>query len=414
MNPNTCPQCGTQIPAGVPTCPFCGAALSENVEQTTYPLTNGPDRTDQKSDRRTVRVALAIIGLLVLVLAVAIGVFFVQNQDPQEGPKVAPSTTQQEETSEKFAPEVAGEQIPYADPVPQEQWDTKLRQIFQDAGLTVSSWGAPTKALGKNDVFKEMIYVNVTVSQPATSALRDKLAPKVQELFQDGNERATVLTICDSSGAYWGVSGERESFPVPKGASAAPSGVTHSGSGLTPAPVGVVGSTGTGTGDDVVTDIQIADPAYVYRVHFTNDGESNFIVHSYDSGGEEEILINEIGGFDGYVPLVGQPPYTFEIKSSGSWSYTVEAIPGTKETSFSGNGHIVTPIFRVIDGIWSFTHSGKSNFIVKLYTLDGTEIVVNEIGTYEGRCIVNVPKGSNGFLEIIADGNWTAGPANEQ
>lgn len=179
---------------------------------------------------------------------------------------------------------------------------------------------------------------------------------------------------------------------------------------LTPAPDGVVGSSGSGYGDDVVTDIQIPDETYVYRVHFTNTGERNFIVYSFDADGEEELLVNEIGAFDSYVPLIGEAPYTFEVQSDGSWTYSVEAITATDETSFAGTGDTVTQIFPVTPGAWEFTHTGEHNFIIHLYTLGEKENLVNEIGVYQGKSIVRVPDGTIGYLEVQADGSWTASP----
>lgn len=166
----------------------------------------------------------------------------------------------------------------------------------------------------------------------------------------------------------------------------------------------------TGSGDDVVDNITVGDG--IYRVHFTNSGSSNFVVRSYDSTNDRELLINEIGAYDGYVFLSGSAPYIFEIQSSGKWSFTIERLTIITGTSFSGRGDYVTNIFSGSSGTYEFTHDGRSNFVIRIYTTNGRSLLVNEIGSYSGKKIVTIPSGSNAFFEINADGNWTIKPAS--
>ena len=160
-----------------------------------------------------------------------------------------------------------------------------------------------------------------------------------------------------------------------------------------------------GSGDDVVEGIALGDN--IYRAHFTNSGKRNFIVREYDVNGERELLVNEIGNYDGYVLLVGDSPILFEIKSSGEWSYTIEALPKVPEKSFSGTGDYVTGITYLDGGSWHFTHDGDSNFVVWAYSNDDRDLIVNTIGSYDGNALLTVPAGSYTFFEITADGNWT-------
>lgn len=168
-------------------------------------------------------------------------------------------------------------------------------------------------------------------------------------------------------------------------------------------------ATQTGSGDNVVSDISTGDS--IYRVHFTNSGSSNFAVWAYDSTGDRDLLVNTIGSYDGRVLLEGTSPYSFEVTSSGNWSYTVEPLGTTDATSFSGHGDFVTDIFPATTGSWRFTHDGSSNFAVWVYTTDGRDLPVNTIGTYDGTRMISVPAGSNAFFAITADGNWTITPA---
>ena len=105
-------------------------------------------------------------------------------------------------------------------------------------------------------------------------------------------------------------------------------------------------------------------------------------------------------------------PYMFEIGSNGNWSYTIERIGVTTSTSFEGHGCYVTDMFPASSGKWHITHNGSSNFVVYLYTTSGRDLLVNEIGTYDGNKLLSIPSGSNALLVIEADGDWTIAPAN--
>ena len=52
----------------------------------------------------------------------------------------------------------------------------------------------------------------------------------------------------------------------------------------------------------------------------------------------------------------------------------------------------------------SINHAGDSNFVVTAYGASGRDLLVNEIGSYNGNVIIddNVL-----VLEIVADGNWS-------
>ena len=161
----------------------------------------------------------------------------------------------------------------------------------------------------------------------------------------------------------------------------------------------------SGYGDDVVSDIEIGNN--IYRVHFTNDGYRNFIVYCYDNKGNPDLLVNEIGYYDGYVLLADDGPVSFEITSSGSWTMQVENIGTTEEKSFAGTGDYVTEKSSIDSGTYQFTHDGSRNFIVRVITTNGSNLLINEIGSYNGKKIVRVPDGSRAVFEIMADGSWS-------
>ena len=166
----------------------------------------------------------------------------------------------------------------------------------------------------------------------------------------------------------------------------------------------------TGSGDDVVSDVNVGEG--LYRVHITNSGDRYFSIWVYDKDEDKDLAANEVGSYDGYHLLEGNPPYTFEISSHGNWTLTVEKIPTTSAVSFEGLGDYVTDIFPAKSGTWHITHNGERYFSVWLYTTDGRDLLVNEIGQYDGNKRVSIPTGSNALLIITADGEWTIGPAS--
>ena len=165
----------------------------------------------------------------------------------------------------------------------------------------------------------------------------------------------------------------------------------------------------TGRGDDVISNVVTGDG--LYKIHITNSGRSNFAVWVYDKDDDRDLAVNEIGNYDGYYFLEGAAPYSFEIESKGSWSLTVEKMGKTDTTSFKGKGDYVTDLFSASSGSWHIKHNGAHNFAVWLYTTDGRDLIVNEIGKYDGKRRLSIPSGSYAFLAIEADGSWSIEPA---
>lgn len=167
---------------------------------------------------------------------------------------------------------------------------------------------------------------------------------------------------------------------------------------------------GSGYGDSVVEDLTLPDPSAIYVMHFTHSGRHNIIVQSYDATGDKDHLINEIGDYDGTILLLGKSPIMLNIEADGVWEYTITKLEKTSDTSFSGHGDFVTPLFKSNSKIWHFTHDGGRNFVVVLWTSDGRDWVVNEIGSYDASQVAQIPNGSYAFFEITADGDWSINP----
>ncbi len=160
-----------------------------------------------------------------------------------------------------------------------------------------------------------------------------------------------------------------------------------------------------GKGDDVVSEVKLGDG--LYRAHVTHDGRRYFSIWMYDADDDKDLLVNEVGKYDGYVLIIGKSPIAFEVEADGNWVIEIERIVNTSEKAFSGKGDFVTGMASIQSGTYQITHDGEHYFSVWIYTTSGRDLLANEVGKYDGKKIVRIPEGSYALFEITADGNWT-------
>ena len=148
----------------------------------------------------------------------------------------------------------------------------------------------------------------------------------------------------------------------------------------------------------------------------THNGKSNFIVNTVDASGDQvDGLVNEIGKYDGTVliePSEEHHPVAFEVDADGEWSTVVKPVDEAKIWDLSGTlaatGDSVYRVLPPSDGLITLelTYDGDSNFIVRTYSDDGLDDIVNEIGVFEGEVLL--PNGTF-LLEVTGHGgSWTA------
>ena len=84
--------------------------------------------------------------------------------------------------------------------------------------------------------------------------------------------------------------------------------------------------------------------------------------------------------------------------------------PTPKPIALSGRGQEATSKFSLEKGlsIFKMTHDGDSNFAIWLLDDEGdnVDLLVNEIGDFDGSKAVSIRKGGIYLLDISADGNW--------
>lgn len=170
----------------------------------------------------------------------------------------------------------------------------------------------------------------------------------------------------------------------------------------------------SGTGQQATEEFNLEGGLSIFKM--THSGGSNFIVYLLDNDGNEiDLLVNKIGVFDGSQALkirkTGE--YLLDISADGQWTVDIEQ-PRVNEApnlnSFSGVGQQATELFSTNKGLMKveMNHSGSSNFIVYLLDNSGNELelLVNEIGPFDGSKAVRIPKDGIYLFRIEADGEW--------
>lgn len=167
----------------------------------------------------------------------------------------------------------------------------------------------------------------------------------------------------------------------------------------------------SGTGS-FVQDLAIpADqPAIAEIVH---NGASNFVVWGLDSKlSQSDLLVNHIGVYSGTVLINRGFSFSptdiksLEIDADGVWSAKVSPATTAKpfKKRYSGTGDFVLRYEGKRSKI-KVSHDGSSNFVITTFDSKGlySELVVNEIGNYQGTVILP----SDAYIVINADGNWS-------
>lgn len=168
----------------------------------------------------------------------------------------------------------------------------------------------------------------------------------------------------------------------------------------------------SGTGNDVIVDFAVpTDALAIARV--SHEGGGNFALWTYNGSGERiDLLVNTIGSYRG-TRLVNleDPVRELEVEAGGSWSIEFAPISQARQIgasgSMEGTGDDVVvagaeaPDARTV----TLTHDGSANFGIWAYSDVTTDLLVNDIGPYEGTS--RWPAGEVVVLDITADGTWT-------
>jgi hypothetical protein len=174
----------------------------------------------------------------------------------------------------------------------------------------------------------------------------------------------------------------------------------------------------SGTGDAVPRFEIPADSAAIAEI--SHSGTSNFAIFTIaEDGTQTDLLVNTIGNYSGTVLFdeqSGQHSVGFEVTADGQWTIVIQpvtaALTWDVESAVSGTGDDVVRIDPPVSGLLTadVSHTGVSNFAIISYGGGpfGQDLLVNEIGAYDGEVIV---ADGTFLIEITADGDWSIAPS---
>lgn len=100
---------------------------------------------------------------------------------------------------------------------------------------------------------------------------------------------------------------------------------------------------------------------------------------------------------------------TSSLSSSRASGPTATPRPTPEPLIYEGRGDAVKE-FRLVNFRSvkiSAQHGGNSNFVIYLKDTEGnSDLIVNEIGPYNGQNLTKTPYDGTYFLDIVADGRW--------
>lgn len=157
-----------------------------------------------------------------------------------------------------------------------------------------------------------------------------------------------------------------------------------------------------GTGDDVV---KIAAIDGLALLKFDCPDCSGNV--TLETDGAEGLLVNTIGSYSGtHLINVRDNSVTSQltISAEGSWTVSI-ADASTASRTLTGKGDTAL----ILSGSTTAAHitnAGKGNFVVEVYSSSGSDLAVNEIGSYSG----TVPLSAPAFVQITSEGSWSIEP----
>lgn len=174
-----------------------------------------------------------------------------------------------------------------------------------------------------------------------------------------------------------------------------------------PTPVPPIELSGSGA---TVEEIEVS---VLSRITFTHQGSRNFAVIVYKPDDSKDLLVNVIGNYQG-ARYMEPGAYTLEIDADGAWTATITAMSLDQAAAgaMDGASDDVRGVFIPTGSraTYSFTHDGTGNFAVILVCDNSRDLLVNEIGAYQGDAVVSFGNAQVCMWDISADGNWSIAP----
>lgn len=166
----------------------------------------------------------------------------------------------------------------------------------------------------------------------------------------------------------------------------------------------------SGTGSEVVILEPLGEDAFYATV--THQGSGNVALWSVDENGQDlDLMVNEIGNYEGQVAVnFNDDPAAIRVEADGEWTIELvhisEAPRWDGDSTYEATGDSIVIVAGVADGLTpvTLTHDGESNFAIWAWGESSPDLIVNDIGTYDGTTLL--PDGTV-VMQVDADGNWS-------
>ncbi len=179
----------------------------------------------------------------------------------------------------------------------------------------------------------------------------------------------------------------------------------------TPVPIALAGR-----GQQASSKFDLNEGLTVFSM--THTGQSNFAIWLMDSQGNSvDLLVNEIGPFDGSkaVGVRRTGTYLLDVSADMDWTVLITQPPASTDLeppfTLAGRGQQASALFNLTSGLTMFRmeHDGQSNFAIWLMDSRGNsvDLLVNEIGPFDGSIAVGIRQPGAFLLDISADGEWS-------
>lgn len=123
------------------------------------------------------------------------------------------------------------------------------------------------------------------------------------------------------------------------------------------------------------------------------------------------VLISAIACGTPSPMLTVMPPPASTSAPAATVTPTIPATSAPSQQSFSGSSNQATALFplRIGPARFDMTHTGESNYIVRLLDHQGNEVrlVGNSIGTGDTSKVIRIEADGQYLLNVQADGAWT-------
>lgn len=172
-----------------------------------------------------------------------------------------------------------------------------------------------------------------------------------------------------------------------------------------------------GSGDDVITDVNLPEGIFISTIKIDSEEYCSVRYHMDD---ESELLVNDSGPYYG-VSLIKNYKYgevsggILEVQSKGAWSIEIDLLSGEATSNLVGSGDVVTGLFAgsgkkeiaLIDMKSDSYHSVRMYEYTNLDNRIFSELLVNDSGVYNGKCLVDTKEDSLYFFVVESEGEWS-------